>query len=100
MLVEKIDDPSVHQLSIKDLDRHSRYHFVLQGRTAAGDGLPITKVGATTLDGGAVFSLSLSDSTRNWAWPTAPQCKASLLKITPFSQHCIKSYHTDLLPEI
>lgn len=60
MLVEKIDDPSVHQLSIKDLDRHSRYHFLLRGRTAAGDGLPITKVGATTLDGGAVFSLSLT----------------------------------------
>lgn len=55
MQVESIDDPTVHELSIKDLDRRSHYRFHLRGRTAAGQGLPITKVGATTLDGGTIL---------------------------------------------
>lgn len=54
MMVRRIDDPTVHQETIKDLDRHSRYRFELRGRTAVGEGLPIIEVGATTLDGGAL----------------------------------------------
>ncbi|KAB5546132.1 hypothetical protein PHYPO_G00068610 [Pangasianodon hypophthalmus] len=70
MQVEKIDDPTVHQLSIKDLDRHSRYRFYLRGRTAAGEGLPITKVGETTLDGAPPrnISLSVGETAVNLSW--------------------------------
>ncbi|XP_017343334.1 neural cell adhesion molecule L1.2 isoform X2 [Ictalurus punctatus] len=70
MQVEKIGDPTVHQLNIKDLDRHSRYRFYLRGYTAAGEGLPITKVGATTLDGGPPrnFNLSVGETAVNLSW--------------------------------
>lgn len=52
MQVEKIDDPMVTHLILKGLDRHSHYRFYLRGRTSAGDGEPIKRDGATTLDGG------------------------------------------------
>lgn len=52
MRVETIDDPTVTQITLKNLDRHNHYRFYLRGRTAAGDGEAITKEGATTLDGG------------------------------------------------
>ncbi|KAI5612172.1 neural cell adhesion molecule L1.2 isoform X1 [Silurus asotus] len=72
MQVVRIDDPTVHQLSIKDLDRQSRYRFYLRGRTAAGEGLPITKVGATTLDGAPPrnISLSVGETAVNLSWFT------------------------------
>lgn len=56
MQVETIDDPTVTHLTLKGLDRHSRYRFYLRGRTTAGDGEPIAMEGATTLDGGATAS--------------------------------------------
>ncbi len=52
MQVETIDDHTVSHLTLKGLDRHSHYCFYLRGRTAAGDGEPIMREGATTLDGG------------------------------------------------
>lgn len=52
MQVETIDDPTVTHLTLKALDRQRHYRFYLRGRTAAGDGEPIMKEGATTLDGG------------------------------------------------
>lgn len=52
MQVETIDDATVTHLTLKGLDRHSHYRFYLRGRTAAGDGEPIMREGATTLDGG------------------------------------------------
>lgn len=52
MQVETIDDPTVTHLTLKNLDRNSHYRFYLRGRTAAGDGEPIMREGATTLDGG------------------------------------------------
>ncbi|KAM9445583.1 neural cell adhesion molecule L1.2 isoform 2-T2 [Clarias gariepinus] len=70
MQVESIDDPTVHELSIKDLDRRSHYRFHLRGRTAAGQGLPIAKVGATTLDGAPPrdISLSVGETAVNLSW--------------------------------
>lgn len=52
MQVETIDDPTVRHLTLKNLDRHSHYRFYLRGRTGAGDGEPIMREGATTLEGG------------------------------------------------
>ena len=50
--VETIDDHTLTKLTLKQLDPKSRYRFYLRGRTSAGDGEPITREGATTLDGG------------------------------------------------
>ncbi|XP_058265684.1 neural cell adhesion molecule L1.2 isoform X3 [Hemibagrus wyckioides] len=70
MQVEKIDDPAVHHLSIKGLDRHSHYRFYLRGRTAAGEGLPIIKVGQTTLDGAPPQNINFSagETAVNISW--------------------------------
>ncbi|XP_060794489.1 neural cell adhesion molecule L1.2 isoform X2 [Neoarius graeffei] len=70
MMMRKIDDPTVHQETIKDLDRHSRYRFELRGRTAVGEGLPIIEVGATTLDGAppSDISLSVGETAVNLSW--------------------------------
>lgn len=58
MQVEMIDRHSASNFTLKKLDPHSRYRFYLRGRTAPGQGLPIIKEGATTLDGGLPLSLS------------------------------------------
>lgn len=57
MQVEAIDDPAVYHLTLRGLDRHSQYRFYLRGRTAAGDGEPIMKTGATVLDGGTTANV-------------------------------------------
>lgn len=49
-----IQDPAVTHLTLKGLDRHSHYRFYLRGRTSAGQGEPMVKEGATTLDGGGI----------------------------------------------
>lgn len=51
MQVEKISDHAKNHFTLK-LDPRSRYRFYLRGYTAAGEGLPIIREGATTLDGG------------------------------------------------
>ncbi|XP_067384455.1 neural cell adhesion molecule L1.2 isoform X2 [Channa argus] len=72
MQVETIDDPTATHLTLKDLDRHSHYRFYLRGRTAAGDGEPLMREGATTLDGTppANISLSVGENSVNLSWVT------------------------------
>lgn len=52
MQVEDIVNPMATQHTLKGLDRHSHYRFILMGRTATGVGESIKKDGATMLDGG------------------------------------------------
>uniref|UniRef100_A0A9J8BP20 L1 cell adhesion molecule, paralog a n=1 Tax=Cyprinus carpio carpio TaxID=630221 RepID=A0A9J8BP20_CYPCA len=47
------------------LDPHSRYRFYLRGYTAKGEGLPIIREGATTLDG-EVMEISQGFVTESW----------------------------------
>ncbi|XP_018521389.1 neural cell adhesion molecule L1.2 isoform X3 [Lates calcarifer] len=73
MQVVTIEDPTVTRLTLgTPLDRHSHYRFYLRGRTAAGDGEPIMRVGATTLDGEppANISLSVGENSVNLSWVT------------------------------
>ncbi|XP_039507782.1 neural cell adhesion molecule L1.2 isoform X2 [Pimephales promelas] len=69
MLVEKISDHAKNHFKLK-LDPRSRYRFHLRGYTAAGEGLPITMEGATTLDGGppSNISLSIGETSVNLTW--------------------------------
>ncbi|XP_026224665.1 neural cell adhesion molecule L1.2 isoform X3 [Anabas testudineus] len=70
MQVETIDDPTVAHITLRNLDRHNHYRFYLRGRTAAGDGEPIMKEGATTLDGAPPvnFTLSIGEKSVNLSW--------------------------------
>nr|XP_046251660.1 neural cell adhesion molecule L1.2 isoform X2 [Scatophagus argus] len=70
MQVEAIEDPMLTHHTLKGLDRHSHYRFYLRGRTAAGDGEPIRREGATMLDGvpPANFSLSTGEKSVNISW--------------------------------
>ncbi|XP_048035111.1 neural cell adhesion molecule L1.2 isoform X3 [Megalobrama amblycephala] len=69
MQVEKISDHTKNHFSLK-LDPRSRYRFYLRGYTAAGEGLPIIREGATTLDGGppSNISLSIGETSVNLTW--------------------------------
>ncbi|KAI3357413.1 hypothetical protein L3Q82_015847 [Scortum barcoo] len=86
MQVETIDDRTVTHLTLKGLDRHSHYRFYLRGRTAAGDGEPIMKAGATTLDGvpPANFSLSVGENSLNLSWAVKKRHRD-----VSFQIHCI-----------
>ncbi|XP_057175996.1 neural cell adhesion molecule L1.2 isoform X1 [Triplophysa rosa] len=70
MQEEMIDGHSASNFTLKKLDRHSRYRFYLQGRTAPGQGLSIIREGATTLDGGppSNISFSIGESSVNLTW--------------------------------
>ncbi|XP_061842566.2 neural cell adhesion molecule L1.2 isoform X1 [Nerophis lumbriciformis] len=70
MQVETIDDPKMSHLTLKGLDRHSHYRFYLRGRTATGDGEPIMREGATTLDGAPPVNISVlsGDNVANISW--------------------------------
>ncbi|XP_029291136.1 neural cell adhesion molecule L1.2 isoform X2 [Cottoperca gobio] len=70
MQVETIDDPTVTHLTLKGLDRHSHYRFFLRGHTAAGDGEPIMRDGATMLEGEppANINLSVGENSVNLSW--------------------------------
>lgn len=81
MQVETIDDPTVSHLTLKNLDRHSHYRFYLRGRTAAGDGEPIMKKGATTLDGGMKQVSSASQICHVEDQPTLDQESDSSLSM-------------------
>ncbi|KAK9954145.1 hypothetical protein ABG768_016241 [Culter alburnus] len=69
MQVEKISDHARNHFTLK-LDPRSRYRFYLRGYTAAGEGLPIIREGATTLDGGppSNISLSIGETSVNLTW--------------------------------
>ncbi|XP_062282916.1 neural cell adhesion molecule L1.2 [Scomber scombrus] len=70
MQVETIEDSTVTHLTLRNLDRHSHYRFYLRGRTIAGDGEPIVREGATTLDGAPPVNISLSvgETSVNLSW--------------------------------
>ncbi|XP_054636541.1 neural cell adhesion molecule L1.2 isoform X2 [Dunckerocampus dactyliophorus] len=70
MQEEKINDPKISHLTLKGLDRHSHYRFYLKGRTATGDGEPIMREGATTLDGAPPVNISVlpGDNFANISW--------------------------------
>ncbi|XP_032376806.1 neural cell adhesion molecule L1.2 isoform X1 [Etheostoma spectabile] len=70
MQVSKIDDPTLTHITLKGLDHHSHYRFFLRGYTAAGDGEPIVREGATTLDGvpPADIHLSVGENFVNLSW--------------------------------
>ncbi|XP_034151805.1 neural cell adhesion molecule L1.2 isoform X3 [Esox lucius] len=70
MQEETIDNHTVTQLTLKQLDPHSRYRFSLRGRTSAGDGEPITREGVTTLDGAPPSNIIMSPGEKyvNLSW--------------------------------
>ncbi|XP_077452823.1 neural cell adhesion molecule L1.2 isoform X1 [Stigmatopora argus] len=70
MQVEEIDDPTSSHFTLKGLDRHSHYRFYLRGRTTAGEGEPIVREGATTLDGTPPVNISVSpgENFANISW--------------------------------
>uniref|UniRef100_A0A672Z044 L1 cell adhesion molecule, paralog a n=1 Tax=Sphaeramia orbicularis TaxID=375764 RepID=A0A672Z044_9TELE len=70
MMVETIDDPTITHLTLKGLDQNSHYRFYLRGRTATGDGEPIIRDGATTLDEAppANISYSVGETSVNFSW--------------------------------
>uniref|UniRef100_A0AAQ4PG03 Neural cell adhesion molecule L1 n=1 Tax=Gasterosteus aculeatus aculeatus TaxID=481459 RepID=A0AAQ4PG03_GASAC len=70
MQVETIDGTAVTHLTMRGLDPHSHYRFFLRGRTAAGDGEPIMREGATTLDGAPPANIELSPGENfvNLSW--------------------------------
>ncbi|XP_021325404.2 neural cell adhesion molecule L1.2 isoform X1 [Danio rerio] len=69
MQVVKISDPTASHYKLK-LDPHSRYRFYLRGYTAIGEGLPIIKDGATTLDPvpPSDISISTGETSVNLTW--------------------------------
>ncbi|RXN11752.1 neural cell adhesion molecule L1-like isoform X1 [Labeo rohita] len=69
MQVVKISDHLVSHFTLK-LDPHSRYRFYLRGYTAKGEGLPVIREGATTLDGVPPSNISLStgETSINLTW--------------------------------
>ncbi|KAM8864063.1 neural cell adhesion molecule L1.2 isoform 2-T4 [Spinachia spinachia] len=70
MRVETIDGTTVTHLTLRGLDPQRRYRFFLRGRTAAGDGEPITRDGATTLDGAPPANIDVSPGENfvNLSW--------------------------------
>ncbi|XP_054464370.1 neural cell adhesion molecule L1.2 [Anoplopoma fimbria] len=70
MQVETIKGPTVSHLTLSGLDPHGHYRFFLRGRTTAGDGEPIIREGATTLDGAppADINLSVGENSVNLSW--------------------------------
>ncbi|XP_026055868.1 neural cell adhesion molecule L1-like isoform X2 [Carassius auratus] len=69
MQIENNFDHAVSHVSLK-LDPQSRYRFYLRGYTAEGEGLPIIREGATTLDGVPPSNISLStgETSVNLTW--------------------------------
>lgn len=60
--MEIISDPSVTHIELDPLDPSSHYIFKVIARTAAGDGPPITRRGATLLEGGEITVVCLQYS--------------------------------------
>ncbi|XP_077428518.1 neural cell adhesion molecule L1.2 isoform X2 [Vanacampus margaritifer] len=89
MQVEKIDDPTISHFTLKGLDRHSHYRFYLRGRTAAGDGEPIMREGATTLDGVPPANISVfpGDNFANISWVTRKRHRNVRFQIQYFKKN-------------
>uniref|UniRef100_A0A8C2HCW9 Neural cell adhesion molecule L1 n=1 Tax=Cyprinus carpio TaxID=7962 RepID=A0A8C2HCW9_CYPCA len=65
-----LTDSLIHFHQALKLDPHSRYRFYLRGYTSLGEGLPIIREGATTLDGVPPSNISLStgETSVNLTW--------------------------------
>ncbi|TNN56957.1 Neural cell adhesion molecule L1 [Liparis tanakae] len=68
--VQTLEDPMATHLTLRALDPHSQYRFLLRGRTTAGDGELIMREGATTLDGAppAKFNVTVGENSVNLSW--------------------------------
>nr|XP_020511215.1 neural cell adhesion molecule L1.1-like isoform X2 [Labrus bergylta] len=68
--MEIISDPNVTHIELKSLDPSSYYSFNVIARTSAGDGPPITRRGATQLDGVPPSNVSIVSSNKslNLSW--------------------------------
>lgn len=68
--MEIISDPSVTHIELDPLDPSSHYIFKVIARTAAGDGPPITRRGATLLEGVPPSSIIIvsSNTSLNLSW--------------------------------
>uniref|UniRef100_A0A672LGP6 Neural cell adhesion molecule L1.1-like n=1 Tax=Sinocyclocheilus grahami TaxID=75366 RepID=A0A672LGP6_SINGR len=68
--VESIDLPLVTEFTLKGLNPQSLYHFDLRARTAAGDGEPIVREGATLLDGEppSAINITAGQTLVNVSW--------------------------------
>uniref|UniRef100_A0A8D0AHN1 Neural cell adhesion molecule L1.1-like n=1 Tax=Sander lucioperca TaxID=283035 RepID=A0A8D0AHN1_SANLU len=65
-----ISDPSVTHIELDSLDPSSHYIFKVIARTAAGDGPPITRRGATLLEGVPPSNITIvsSNTSLNLSW--------------------------------
>lgn len=68
--IELISDPSVTHKELHSLDPSSHYVFNVFARTATGEGPPVTRRGATLLDGVPPSNVSISPSSNfiNLTW--------------------------------
>lgn len=68
--IEIISDPSVTHIELDPLDPSSYYIFNVIARTKAGDGPPITRRGATLLDGVPPSNITIvsSNTSLNLSW--------------------------------
>ncbi|XP_063064404.1 neural cell adhesion molecule L1.2 isoform X1 [Engraulis encrasicolus] len=68
--VVSIENPKITNMTINRLDPRSRYRFHVRGRTSKGEGKPITKEGATMLDGSppAFINVSVGETLLNLSW--------------------------------
>ncbi|XP_070824418.1 neural cell adhesion molecule L1.1-like isoform X1 [Chaetodon trifascialis] len=68
--MEIISDPSVTHIQLEPLDPNSHYIFKVIARTAAGDGPPITRRGATLLEGVPPSNITIapSNTSLNLSW--------------------------------
>ncbi|XP_041801326.1 neural cell adhesion molecule L1-like [Chelmon rostratus] len=68
--MEIISDPSVTHIELDPLDPSSHYIFKVIARTAAGDGPPITRRGATLLEGVPPSNITIvpSNMSLNLSW--------------------------------
>ncbi|KAM4738132.1 LOW QUALITY PROTEIN: neural cell adhesion molecule L1.1-like [Anableps anableps] len=68
--IEIISDPKVNYFELNDLDPNSYYLFKVIARTAAGDGPPITRRGATLLEGVPPTNITVvsSNTSFNLSW--------------------------------
>ncbi|XP_041860728.1 neural cell adhesion molecule L1.1-like isoform X2 [Melanotaenia boesemani] len=68
--MQTISDPNVNHILLEDLDPQSYYIFKVIARTAAGDGPPITRRGATLLEGVPPTNITIvsSNTSFNLSW--------------------------------
>lgn len=58
--IMNVNDPKVKHITLDNLDPDSHYIFKVIARTKTGEGPPITRTGATLLDGGETSEFCLT----------------------------------------